>query len=31
MKNRIGTLKPMTRLPVYGEEPNVYAFAIEQV
>ena len=24
--SRIGTLKPLSRLPVYGEEPNVFAF-----
>ena len=25
---RAGTLRPLSRLPVYGEEPNVFAFPI---
>jgi FkbM family methyltransferase len=27
--NRIGTLRPLSRLPVYGEEPNIFAFPID--
>jgi hypothetical protein len=27
--SRFGTLKPLSRLPVYGEEPNIFAFPID--
>jgi FkbM family methyltransferase len=27
--SRLGTLKPLSHLPVYGEEPNIFAFPID--